>query len=76
LLFKVGQIDHLIGVLPGVETSAREQEERIRGLEELKDAEVERGRAVRELEGWRERVEGGIGGLGGGGGGRSGTGLD
>ncbi len=72
----MSQIEYLIGVLPGVETSAREQEERIRGLEALKEVEIERGRAVRELEGWRERVEGVIGGLGAGGGGRSGRGVD
>lgn len=59
----MAQIEYLIGVLPGVETSAQEQEARIRELEGFKDVEGERGRAVRELEAWRERVEEVIGGV-------------
>lgn len=63
MLLKVAQIEYLIGVLPGVETSAQEQEERIQELEMQREIEDERGRAVSELEGWRERVEGVIGGV-------------
>lgn len=59
----MAQIEYLIGVLPGVETSAQEQEERIGELEREKEVEGERGRAVAELEAWRERVEGVIGGV-------------
>lgn len=59
----MAQIEYLIGVLPGVETSAQEQEERIRELEGERGVEDERGRAIAELEGWRERVEGVIGGV-------------
>lgn len=62
-MLKVAQIEYLIGVLPGVEASAQEQEERIRELEGERGVEGERERAVAELEGWRERLEGVIGGV-------------
>ena len=46
-----------------METSAQEQEQRIRELELQRDVEDERGRAIAELEGWGERVEEVIGGV-------------
>lgn len=64
LLIKTRQIAHLVSVLPGVEKSEEEQGERIRALEkELREAELERVEAVREMEGWRERLEVVIGGV-------------
>lgn len=64
LLLKTRQIEFLIWSLPGVETSEKEQEARIRELEgELQGAEEERRRAVEEMEDWRERLEGVLGGV-------------
>lgn len=64
LLIKTRQIAHLVSVLPGVEKSEEEQGERIRALErELREAELERVEAVREMEGWREKLEVVIGGV-------------
>lgn len=49
-------------MLPGIGTSEREQEERLRVLRrELSDAEVERRAAVREREEVLARLEGLIG---------------
>lgn len=51
-------------MLPGVEKSEVEQGERIRALElELREAELERAEAVREMEGWRGKLEVVIGGV-------------
>lgn len=64
LLIKTRQITHLVSVLPGVENSEAQQEERIRELEEeLRAAEKERADSVRELEVWRGKLERVIGGL-------------
>ncbi|KAI9867513.1 MAG: RNA polymerase II mediator complex subunit [Trichoglossum hirsutum] len=49
LVVKEQQIEYLIGVLPGIGTSEREQEARLKTLEgELKEAERERQEAMRE----------------------------
>lgn len=64
LLIKTRQIAHLVSVLPGVEKSEEEQGERIRALErELREAELERIEAVREMEGWKGKLEVVIGGV-------------
>lgn len=64
LLIKTRQIAHLVSVLPGVEKSEEEQGERIKVLErELREAELERVEAVREMEGWRGKLEVVIGGV-------------
>lgn len=58
LLIKTRQIAYLVSVLPGVEKSEEEQGERIKALErELREAELERVEAVREMEGWKEKLE-------------------
>lgn len=45
-------------MLPGVENSEKEQEERIRALEqELREVEAERMQAVQEMEVWQGRLE-------------------
>ncbi|MCJ1229499.1 RNA polymerase II mediator complex subunit [Toensbergia leucococca] len=64
LILKQRQIEYLIGVLPGLDSSERDQEERIRVLEgELRAAESERGEAVREKEEWLRVLDGVIGGV-------------
>lgn len=51
-------------MLPGVEKSEEEQGERIKVLErELREAELERVEAVREMDGWRGKLEVVIGGV-------------
>jgi len=51
LIFKSKQIEFLITSLPGIGVSEDEQQERLKNLEtELKEAEEERCRAVRERE--------------------------
>ena len=51
-------------MLPGLDSSERDQEERIRVLEgELRAAESERGEAVREKEEWLRVLDGVIGGV-------------
>lgn len=58
LILKEQQIEYLISVLPGIGTSEREQEERLRVLEgELKGAEEERRRAVLEKDKVLERLD-------------------
>lgn len=58
LLTKTRQITYLISVLPGVENSEKEQEGRIRGLEqESREVEAERVQAVQEMEVWQGRLE-------------------
>lgn len=64
LLIKTRQIAHLVSVLPGVEKSEEEQTERIKALEwELRQAELERVEAVREMESWRGKLDVVIGGV-------------
>jgi len=49
LILKEQQIEYLIGVLPGIGTSERDQNARIRSLEvELRDAEKESQAAIRQ----------------------------
>ncbi len=58
LIIKEQQIEYLISVLPGIGTSEREQEERLRELErELKMAEEERLQAVKEREEALEKLD-------------------
>ncbi len=58
LIIKEQQIEYLISVLPGIGTSEKEQEERLRELErELKVAEEERLQAVREREEVLEKLD-------------------
>lgn len=57
-MLKEQQIEYLISVLPGIGTSQREQEERLKVLEaELRVAEEERAKAVREKEEVLERLD-------------------
>ena len=63
-MLKARQIECLIKVLPGIENNAEQQEARIRALEgELRAVEEERGVAMAELDGWRERVARVLGGV-------------
>ncbi|KAK2796309.1 RNA polymerase II mediator complex subunit [Emmonsiellopsis sp. PD_5] len=67
LIIKEQQIEYLISVLPGVGSSEREQEERIRRLAgELRVVEGERRKRRREMRRLGERVEGVLGGVEGG----------
>ncbi|KAI9886664.1 MAG: phosphatidyl inositol kinase [Watsoniomyces obsoletus] len=64
LILKEQQIEYLISVLPGIGTSEVQQLERLRVLErELRDAEVERLKALEEKEEVLERLDGVIRGL-------------
>ncbi|KAL2851798.1 mediator complex, subunit Med21 [Aspergillus pseudodeflectus] len=67
LVIKEQQIEYLVSVLPGTGSSEAEQEGRIRALEkELRGAEEERAKRVRELRALRRRVEGVLGAVEGG----------
>ncbi|KAI9696830.1 MAG: RNA polymerase II mediator complex subunit [Candelina mexicana] len=58
LVLKEQQIEYLISVLPGISTSEKEQEARLKVLEkELKEAEIERKKAVEEKEKVLERLD-------------------
>ncbi|KAI9718561.1 MAG: hypothetical protein M1812_004012 [Candelaria pacifica] len=58
LVLKEQQIEYLISVLPGISTSEKEQEARLKVLEkELGEAEIERKRAVEEKEKVLERLD-------------------
>ncbi|KZF23423.1 CSE2-domain-containing protein [Xylona heveae TC161] len=58
LIVKEQQIEYLISVLPGIGTSEKEQEERLKALErELREAEEERQAAVQEKEKLLERLD-------------------
>lgn len=64
LVIKEQQIEYLISVLPGIGSSEKEQEGRIRELErELRGVEEERERKVRELRVSRRKLEGVLGGV-------------
>ncbi|KAL9615438.1 MAG: hypothetical protein Q9167_000116 [Letrouitia subvulpina] len=58
LVTKTKQIEYLIRVLPGLESSEQQQEERIGRLEmELREAEEERNRAAKEKEAWMRELD-------------------
>ncbi|KAI9880120.1 MAG: RNA polymerase II mediator complex subunit [Pleopsidium flavum] len=58
LIIKEQQIEYLISVLPGIGTSEKEQEDRLKVLErELKEAEEERVKAAREKEQVLEKLD-------------------
>ncbi|KAF9890715.1 RNA polymerase II mediator complex subunit [Aspergillus nanangensis] len=62
LVIKEQQIEYLISVLPGIDSSEAEQERRIRELErELRTVEVEREQRVGELRRLRKQLEGVLG---------------
>ncbi|PLN83640.1 mediator complex, subunit Med21 [Aspergillus taichungensis] len=64
LVIKEQQIEYLISVLPGIDSSEAEQEGRIRELEgELRGVEREREERVKELRVLRGRLEGVLGAL-------------
>ncbi|EYE97804.1 med21 domain-containing protein [Aspergillus ruber CBS 135680] len=64
LIIKEQQIEYLISVLPGIGSSEKEQEIRLKELEgELRTVEEERERKVRELRGLRRKLEGVLGGV-------------
>ncbi|KAL3461618.1 mediator complex, subunit Med21 [Aspergillus heterothallicus] len=67
LVLKEQQIEYLVSVLPGIGSSEAEQEERIKALEkELRAAEEERAKRIKELRALRRRVEGVLGAVAGG----------
>lgn len=58
LVIKEQQIEYLISVLPGIDSSEAEQEKRIKELEkELRGAEEEREQRVRELRKLRKKLD-------------------
>lgn len=58
MIIKEQQIEYLISVLPGIGSSEKEQEARLRELEgELRAVEEERERKVRELRVLRKKLE-------------------
>ena len=58
LLTKTCQITYMISILPGVKNSKKEQEKRIRGLEQKsQEVKAERVQAVQEIELWQGRLE-------------------
>lgn len=62
LVIKEQQIEYLISVLPGIDSSEAEQERRIRELEaELRGVEAERERRIVELRRLRKQLEGVLG---------------
>ncbi|PLB55760.1 hypothetical protein P170DRAFT_506288 [Aspergillus steynii IBT 23096] len=62
LVIKEQQIEYLISVLPGIDSSEEQQERRIRELErELRGVEEERELRMRELGRLRRRLEGVLG---------------
>jgi len=64
LILKTKQIEYIISILPGVENSKENQEERIKELdEELRAALEERREAEGLREEWVRRVEGVVGGV-------------
>lgn len=64
LIIKEQQIEYLVSVLPGIGSSEREQEGRIRELEgEVRAVEEEREGRVRELRVLRRKLEGVLGGV-------------
>jgi mediator of RNA polymerase II transcription subunit 21 len=65
LVLKEQQIEMLVASLPGLDTSEKEQVERMKELEkELEDLEEERLRAVKEKDGLVRMVEERIGSVG------------
>ena len=65
MIIKEQQIEYWISVLPGIGSSEKEQEVRLRELEgELRTVEEERERKVRELRVLRRKLEGVLGGVG------------
>ncbi|KAI9044102.1 med21 domain-containing protein [Aspergillus affinis] len=62
LVIKEQQIEYLISVLPGIDSSEEQQERRIKELEkELRGMEEEREERMRELGRLRRRLEGVLG---------------
>ncbi|KAK1143527.1 Mediator of RNA polymerase II transcription subunit 21 [Aspergillus melleus] len=62
LVIKEQQIEYLISVLPGIDSSEEQQERRIKELEkELRGVEEEREERMRELGRLRKRLEGVLG---------------
>jgi len=58
MIVKEAQIEYLISALPGLDNSEKDQEERIRQLEEeLKATEVRRREALREKEEILKRLD-------------------
>lgn len=57
-MIKEQQIEYLISVLPGIDSSEGQQEERIRVLEgELRGIEQKREEKIAELRGSRDKLE-------------------